>query len=77
MNEFGNETDPESPNAVRWCLMGAIDRCYPNLSPKIYERCCDIVGTDRIDNWNDEEAKHTDVLKVAKQLDEYAATLAH
>lgn len=34
-NSFGNRTDPYSNDAVRFCLVGAISKCYGN---KLYNQ---------------------------------------
>lgn len=26
----GNQVDPSDPEAVKWCLQGALIKCYPN-----------------------------------------------
>ena len=47
----GRHIQPDDPEAVRWCLVGAIHRCYGygNESLKILNR----LGFERPAHWND------------------------
>lgn len=70
--------DPNSPSAVCFCLLGAIDRCYPNykerieVEDKIRERLAHIQNVKEvfISEWNDNyQRTFEEVHNLLKTLD--------
>lgn len=60
-----------SPNAVCWCIFGALDRCYPNYNNwlRVYVRINKELGKDMM-AWNDEpERTFEDVRHLVEKLD--------
>lgn len=69
----GTPTTSKSPEAVRWCLMGAIPMCYPEdqfgpimakLERRIWERGHGCV----VGSFNDNHG-HAEVVALCKELD--------
>jgi hypothetical protein len=76
-----NPCTVESERAVSWCLLGAIDKCYPQdryLADNIFKRltsrikasCPDIADCDGevLINYNDTRT-HAEVLSLVTELD--------
>lgn len=81
-NSFGAETDPSEADAVCWCLVGAVIKCYDsklstnyneNMYPilniyKIIEK--EIPNGYTIPYWNDlKERTYEEVYTLVKRLD--------
>lgn len=69
----GGPCDPKSGNAVAWCVLGAIERCYyDGVRNGVY---ADVINKVRkrvgpISAWNDaRERKYEEVVAVLKELD--------
>ena len=71
VNAVGDCVDPDSREAVAWCLLGAIDICYPDEAAGngIASMLNEAVGRN-IDSWNDElERTFDEVRGLLLQLD--------
>ena len=71
----GEDVDLDSPQACKWCLMGAINRCYKycetreKVTTQIFEYF-NSKGIFSVTKWNDApERKHEEVVGVLKELD--------
>lgn len=52
----GEETDPKNPQAVAWCLIGAVQRvtkCADEERKPVFEFLEEFLGTFLIASWND------------------------
>ena len=61
-----------SPEAVSFCLVGAISRCYWLLKDRkpIYDAVCDQIGESFIPDWNDaKERTFAEVRALVEELD--------
>ena len=79
-NLHGEPISPESQHACKWCLVGALQRCYPankseyeTIVPKIQDYL-KLKGFESfilpISSWNDKfETTFEDVIKLANDLD--------
>lgn len=75
----GDATYSESPTAVCFCLLGAINKCYPidednganyEVKDKVKAKVIELSGYSSIANWNDVlERKFSDVKKLVEELD--------
>lgn len=53
----------------RWCLVGAIDKCYPNLIKNIYFKFKLYKLIGNVYEFNDnKETQHSDIIKLLKDL---------
>jgi hypothetical protein len=77
-NSDGLPTDPEAPDAVCWCALGAIHRCYGyrpydddfrGIMTRYYQAVEDAYGDKSVVNVNDRADGHPKVLAILKQLD--------
>lgn len=58
------------PDAVRWCLLGAIDVCYPpNERGNIYKRLRDNVETSLVGFNDNKNTTFEDVKNLVTELD--------
>ena len=71
----GMVVDIESPNAVRFCMVGAVRKVYRESSPKkmdeVLGKLLDYtrgLGFDCITTWNDSYASFSEVKRVVKEL---------
>ena len=67
----GDCVDPDSRKAVAWCLLGAIDICYPDeaAGDRIASMLNEAVGMS-IDSWNDAPKRTFDEVRgLLLQLD--------
>lgn len=66
----GHAVLPSSPEAVAWCLIGALTKCYPDPeeNARISDKMYDLLGGEGVVRFND-RAKHWQVLAVCKNLD--------
>lgn len=65
----GNPTPSGYPDAVCWCLVGAILKCYPDRIGEIVNKVNQVIlskGHRNLVNFND-TATHEDVLEVARE----------
>lgn len=69
----GSEVNPRSPAACRWCLLGAIQRCYrgtkrqQSVMNKIQDH---LLGYGTVALFNDSKyTQHEDVLELCRRLD--------
>lgn len=71
----GNYCYSDEDSACQWCMLGAINRCYPELEQNIicYQKVVNRLGLTHwlsIGDWNDApERTHAEVLAVLKELD--------
>lgn len=63
----GVVTSVLSPNAVCWCMLGAIEKCYNNSKQPILSRMYDSIPTS-IGIWNDTHT-YEEVVAKLKELD--------
>jgi hypothetical protein len=72
-NEEGDCVNPHSYQAVCWCVVGAIRKCYLDPYNSVLVKLAEHLkqqGWESIPEWNDSETtKHEDVIKVLKELD--------
>jgi hypothetical protein len=66
----GVECDAADPRAVRWCLLGALQKCtegheYDRIRAAIRRELC----TTCIAVWNDERATYDEVIRLLRRLD--------
>lgn len=57
LDEVGNNVYSNNPNATRWCLVGALYRCYGDSSTVlsvIYRKVYTAIGNQLISEWNDD-----------------------
>jgi len=68
-NKHSTPCSATSESAVRWCLIGAIYKCYPHSAATILDRVTEKILDDynSIGEFND-ECGHARVLKLAKEL---------
>ncbi len=73
-NKYGKHVNSNSKSAVRWCLLGAIAKCYPN--PDEANEIEDIVALAiprdycGVSSWNDSgNRKFSDIKKLVTKLD--------
>ena len=64
----GLEVSPNDKNACKWCLMGAIKKCYQGAEyvlvlNKVHRKI------NNIFHWNDSFAKFEDVKRLVDELD--------
>lgn len=59
------------PDAIRFCLLGAINRCYPPLGKReVVNRVVDQLSGRAIAEWNDDQSTtFTDVRNLVEKLD--------
>ncbi len=73
-NRNGIPTSSNAPDACKWCLLGAIRKCYPEEGDygkswrKLKDAVYEYTGTDLAAVFND-TAKHEDILKVLEIAD--------
>ncbi len=67
----GQETYAKDPDATCWCLLGAIERCYPHEEREdIYDRIVAATKESQISSWNDSPLRtFEDVQKLVQELD--------
>ena len=67
----GQETHPDDPEAACWCLLGAIEKCYPvEERGSIYERIIEAIKEVQISQWNDSPLRtFDDVQRLVIALD--------
>lgn len=74
VNQSGLPVPSKSPDACRWCIWGALNRCYPNhlaflrIAANIARRVGYSSDTDLF-FWNDRVATYNDVVSVLKEMD--------
>lgn len=55
-DKHGHGVEPLSPRACRWCLIGAIDKCYPEDNGQIFRKIVDGISPvtgECLSGWND------------------------
>ena len=65
-------TDPRDPEAVSWCLAGAIMRCYDNPGEHwfVVEKVTEELSTSCILAWNDHQGRTwKEVIELAQRVD--------
>jgi hypothetical protein len=72
-NSQGKPVHPCSPNAVEWCLLGGVQRCYPETQEDVVAlletRIGEIEGQlIRVQDWNDDYADFELIRRVVKGL---------
>jgi hypothetical protein len=69
----GDEVDPESPEAVCWCVKGALQKCYPNYDDRweaAYHRLLEVRKYKHIVDWQDDpRTTYEEIIKVLKLAD--------
>lgn len=65
-DKHGNPVNAESEDAVCWCLIGALYKCYPVDHRKAWERLVTVI--DVLYAWNDSHT-HAEVLDLVRRLD--------
>ncbi len=65
--------EPHDSDAVCWCALGAILKCYPDTWIDVVRRVLDALiarGYQGIEEWNDSPlTKYEDVIALFKELD--------
>lgn len=71
VNKEGYDTYPDKEDACAWCLIGAIEKCYPPYQrSKIKGKVRNKINSWGIAVWNDRlETKYEDVIKLVEELD--------
>lgn len=68
-NSAGEVVKAKAPDAVCWCIMGAIVRCYPKGKRNMFEDFCNKVRCD-LSQWNDRpERTWEEVYNLLKEYD--------
>lgn len=69
VNMKGKPVAPNSPDAVRWCVVGAIVKCYreDNDINNVIDKL-EANGIQSIEKWNDKSTYET-VIEKLKELD--------
>jgi hypothetical protein len=64
-NKYGNPIHPTNPKAVRWCLQGAITKCYPDprIRYSVARILQDLLPICTLSSFND-HSEHTHVLQL-------------
>jgi hypothetical protein len=69
----GDPVDPVSPEAVCWCIEGALQKCYPNYDDRweaVYYRLLEVRKYGGIIFWQDNpERTYEEVIEVLKLAD--------
>lgn len=67
----GRMTHSLSKNATRWCLVGALERCYPvGTRIAVADRVRKVVNSYSLSGWNDNPARSfEDVRKALIEAD--------
>ncbi len=72
----GKAVKSNHPNAVCWCLIGAICKCYDGIGAKtaisdaILAAAAGAVAGEMLSTWNDHPSRtHAEVLELVKRLD--------
>lgn len=52
-DETGRPTDPRGPDAVCWCLSGAVHRVAPDAARHAYQLLCKALDSPWAVDWND------------------------
>jgi hypothetical protein len=67
----GHPVPPESNEAVCFCVMGALARCYPVYTKRfVLEEVIRERVEKAISEWNDSNSTtHEDVIRILKELD--------
>ncbi len=71
-NKRGNATEPVHQDAVRFCLVGAVHRCYPDTAERLQaiSTLGIVVFPDSVGSWNDAGGRtFTEVRTLLKELD--------
>lgn len=67
-DKYGNTVNPHSDLACRWCLVGAIQKCYYPIPSKVWYKIADHLNENPI-AWNDEPGrKFSDIRKLIEDL---------
>ena len=73
ISRLGTVVDPSDTRACRWCLSGALSKCYgsdPSIRKPIVEKLLDRIGDYSIPSWNDApHRKFEQVRKLCLELD--------
>ena len=65
----GEAVNSHSPEAVRWCLTGALSRCYMGYSDQ-RARIVAVIGGGHTTTWNDNPLRtYAEVVGLLKRLD--------
>jgi hypothetical protein len=68
----GNSTHPDSPEAVCWCVKGALRKCYPNYDDwrVAYDRLREAKNFGSIVSWQDDpETTYEEIIEALKLAD--------
>ena len=69
VNDLGNEVDSLDTDAVKWCLMGAIEKCFSERK-KVYKTIVSLIKPFTcVSDFND-ESTFKDVKKVIKEFEQ-------
>ncbi len=70
-DEHGNKCSALEPQAVCFCLLGAMNRCYPGQTfTEAYNKLAKNVPNGDIADWNDDVMRtHPQVLALITELD--------
>ncbi len=68
-DRLGNEVNPDSPFAARFCLVGGLTRCYPDLKKRAaaVRKLKRILFPVSISVFNDEVATFPDIQRVLRK----------
>lgn len=68
----GGAVGAYSEDAVRWCLFGGLQKCYPNTKVRnlILDEICILSSIENIVNYNDDDKRtFSDIKKLVEELD--------
>lgn len=67
----GNTVSACHPKATCFCVLGAVEKCYPDLNKQIQAlNLLEYTLGERISRWNDRDSvTHSDVHNLLKELD--------
>ena len=74
VNELGLGINPKSDEAVKWCLVGAANKCIPDFNEfcKLIEKICEITKQN-VPYFNDNpETTHEQMLEVLRKAESLA-----
>ena len=69
-DEYENPVDIDDSDAVKWCLVGALDRIYPDFTENTIMLTKVKNAIDLIAMWNDDRSRtKEEVVNLLKRLD--------
>ena len=78
LNSSGKFVYPESPDAVKWCAIGAITKCYSTQEGyiRVMENLQRLVGNRYMNDWND-TSTHAEIIAALQAAESPETPLPH